>query len=93
MCSTFTNILHSNDVRNEMLLRGKSVRSWCNWLLDRSFMVYSLSYFSFQPVLHNWCNKHCGRLIKKSSPCGGSGFPLLLSKWSFTVCPTTYNRE
>ena len=53
--------------------------------------VDPLSYFSFQPVLHDWCNKGrgmcypvCGMvhikepllLIGKSSPCGGSGFPL-----------------
>ena len=50
-----------------------------------------LSYFSFRPVLHDGCNKGrgvcypvCGMmhikepllLIGKSSPCGGSGFPL-----------------
>ena len=55
--------------------------------------VNPLSYFSFQPVLHNWCNKSCGMcypvcgrthikepllLIGKSSPCGGSVFPLSL---------------
>ena len=54
-------------------------------------VVDPLSYFSFQPVLHDWCNKDggmcnpvCGmvhikeplRSIVKSSPCGGSGFPL-----------------
>ena len=54
----------------------------------------SLSHFSFQPELHNWYNKGhgmfypvCGMvhikepllLINKSSPCGGSRFPLLLS--------------
>ena len=27
-------------------------------------------------------------LIRKSSPCGGSGFPLSLSEWSFTICAT-----
>ena len=27
-------------------------------------------------------------LIGKSSQCGGSGFPLSLSEWSFTICPT-----
>ena len=32
-------------------------------------------------------------LIRKSSPCGGSGFPLSLSEWSFTICPTPYNRN
>ena len=31
-------------------------------------------------------------LIGKSSPCGGSGFPLSLSDWSFTICLTPYNR-
>ena len=51
--------------------------------------VDPLSYFSFQPVLHDWCNKGrgmyypvCGMvhikepllLIGKSSLCGGSGF-------------------
>ena len=67
-----------------------------------------MSYFSFQPVLHHWCNKGCGicypicgimpikeplLLIGKSSPCCGSGFPLSLSEWSFTICPTSYNRK
>ena len=76
-------------------------------LMDRSFMVDALSYFSFQPVLHDWCNKGRGMcyfvcgivhiiesllLIGKSSLCsGGCGIPLSLSKWSFTICPTTYN--
>ena len=32
-------------------------------------------------------------LTEKSSPCGGSGFPLSLSEWSFTICLTTYNRK
>ena len=27
---------------------------------DRSFIVDPLSYFSFQPVLHDWCNKGRG---------------------------------
>ena len=51
--------------------------------------VDPLSYFSFQPVLRDWCNKGRGMcypvrgmmhikepllLIGKSSPCGGSGF-------------------
>ena len=69
-------------------------------------IYYSLNkkhYFkpvSFQPVLHDWCNKSCGMcypvygmvhrkepllLIEKSGPCGGSGFPLSLSEWSFTI--------
>ena len=88
------------------LVRGaeRSVRSWCDGSSDRSFM----GYFSFQPVLHDWCNKGRGMyypvcgimhikepllLIGKSSLCGGSGFPLSLSEWSFTICLTPYNRK
>ena len=71
-------------------------------------LISPLSYFSFQPVLHDWCNKGrgmyypvCGMmhikepllLIGKSSPCGGSGFPFSLSEWSFTICLTPYNRR
>ena len=70
--------------------------------------VDPLSYFSFQPVLHDWCNKVrgmcypvCGMvhikepllLIDKSSLCGGSGFPFSLSEWSLTICLTPYNRR
>ena len=87
--------------------------------VERSLMVRSvvgsilhgvdpLSYFSFQPVLHDWCNKGrgmcypvCGMvhikepllLIDKSSLCGGSGFPFSLSEWSLTICLTPYNRR
>ena len=70
--------------------------------------VDPLSYFSFQPVIHDWCNKGrgmchpvCGMmhikepllLIGKSGPCGGSGFPFSLSEWSLTICLTPYNRR
>ena len=70
--------------------------------------VDPLSYFSFQPVLHNWCNKGRGMcypvygmvhikepllLIDKSSLCGSSGFPFSLSEWSLTICLTPYNRR
>ena len=63
------------------------------------------SYFSFQPVLHDWCNKGrgmcypvCGMvhikehllLIGKSRPCV---FPLALFEWSSTICLTPYNRK
>ena len=93
---------------SETLLRGKNVRSRCDGL-DQSFMVDSLSYFLFQPVLHYWYNKGrgmcypvCGMvhiklpllLIGNSSPYGGSGFPLSLSDWSFTnICLTPYNHK
>ena len=70
--------------------------------------VNPLSYYSLQPVLHDWRNKDCGMyypvcgmmhikepllLIGKSSLYGGSGFPLSLSEWSFTICLTPYNRK
>ena len=65
--------------------------------VERSLMVrwvVGSSYFSFQPVPHDWCKKGrgmcyyvCGMmhikepllLIGKSSLCGGSRFPLSLS--------------
>ena len=67
-----------------------------------------IELFQFQPVLHDWCNKGCGMynplcgmvhikepllLIGKSSPCGGSRFPLSLSVWYFTICLMPYNRK
>ena len=107
--------LHTSHLHgSETYLRGKSVRSRCDGSSDRSFMGWTLhgvdplSYFSFQPVLHDWCNKGrgmcypvCGMvhikepllLIDKSSLCGGSGFPLSLSEWSLTICLTPYNRR
>ena len=42
------------------LICGKSARLWCGESSDRSLMVEPLSYFSFQPVLHDWCNKGRG---------------------------------
>ena len=70
-------------------------RSLMVWWVVGSILhgVDPLSYFSFQPVVHDWCNKGCGMcypvcgmvhikepllLIDKSSPCGGSGFPLTI---------------
>ena len=67
--------------------------------------VDPLSYFLFQPVLHDCCNK--GRvciilsvgmmhikipllLIGKSSLCGRSGFPLSLSELPFTICSNCF---
>ena len=85
---------------SEMELRGKSVSLWCNGSSDRSFMVDPLGYVSFQPVPHDWCNKGLGMcysvcgmahikepllLIRESSPSGGSGFPVSLSEWFFTI--------
>ena len=71
-------------------------------------LLSSVGYFSFQPVLHDWCNNGRGMcypvsgmvhikepllLLEKSSLCGGSGFPFSLSEWSLTICLTPYNRK
>ena len=65
-------------------------------------------FLSFQPVLHDWCNKGRGMcypvcgivhikepllLFGKSIPCDGCGFPLSLSEWFLTICPTPYNHK
>ena len=82
------------------------VRAFAHGAMGRR--IDPLSYFPFQSVLHNWCNKGrgmcnsvCGMmhikepllLIGKSSPCDGSGFPLSLFEWSLTICLTQYNRN
>ena len=81
-------LLHSGAGRSSEVERSLMVR----WVVGSILHgVDPLSYFSFQPVLHDWCNKGrgmcypvCGMvhikepllLIDKSSLCGGSGFPL-----------------
>ena len=64
------------------------------------------SYFLFQSVFHNCVKKavvctflsgmvHIKEpllLIRKRWPSsGGSRFPIFLSEWYFTICPTPYN--
>ena len=91
---------HSSEVERSLMVR---------WVVGSILNgVDPLSYFSFQPVLHNWCNKGCGMcypvcgmvhikepllLINKSSLCGGSRFPFSLSEWSLTICLMPYNRR
>ena len=63
--------------------------------------VDPLSYFSFQPVLHDWCNKGhgmcytvCGMVhIKEPLLLIDKNSPLSLSNWSFTIYPTPYNHK
>ena len=91
---------HSSEVERSLIVR-RVVRSILHG-------VDPLRFFSFQPVLHNWCNKGrgmcypvCGMvyikepllLIDKSSLCGGSGCHFSLSEWSLTICLTPYNRR
>ena len=91
---------HSSEVERSLMVR---------WIVGSILLgVDPLSYFSFQPVLHDWCNKGCGMcypvcgmmhiketllLIDMSSLCGSSGFPFSLSEWSLTICLTPYNRR
>ena len=58
-------------------------------------MVDPLSYFSFQPVLHDWCNKARGMYYPVSGKMYIKEHLLLivLSEWSFTICLTPYNRR
>ena len=96
-------VLDQTDGKGVHFVMADGVRNcYYFWiLLDRSFMVDPLGYFSFQPALHDWCNLVCGMvhikepllLIGKSIPCGSSRFPLSLSEWSFTICLTPYNRK
>ena len=106
--SLFTGYI-GNDL---FFLRERDVAPWkerslmVQWVVGSNLHgVDPLSYFSFQPVLHDWCNKGCGMcypvcwmvhikepllLIGKSSLCGGSRFPFSLSEWSLTICLTPY---
>ena len=92
----------------EFNLNTLSLVGRCIFFLAGSSFCIQLSYFSFQPVLHDWCNKGrgmcypvCGMvhikepllLIDKSSLCGGIRFPFSLSEWSLTICLTPYNRR
>ena len=90
--------LHRSEMQQSLMVR----------CIIGSILHGPLSYLLSQPVLHNWCNKGhgmcypvCGMmhikepllLIEKSSLCCGSGFPLSLSEWSFTICLMPYNHN
>ena len=68
--------------------------------------VDPMSYFSSQPVLHDWAKKGrgmcylvCGMMhIKKNLAANWitmwrQRVSSLLSEWSFTICPTPYSRK
>ena len=90
--NTFLGVERSSKVERSLMVR---------WVVGSILHgVDPLSCFSFQPVLHDWCNKGwgmcypvCGMvhikepllLIDKSSLCGGSGFPFSLSEWFLTM--------
>ena len=105
VCSRFVVVASSYVCLNASSEVEHSLIVW--WVIGSILHeVNPLSYFSFHPVLHDWCNKGrgmcyplCGMvhikepllLIDKSSLCGGSGFPFSLSEWSLTICLTPYN--
>ena len=62
-------------------------------ILWKICVLYCLVSLNSYPVCGMVHIKEPLLLIEKSSPCGGSGFPLSLSEWSFTICLTPYNRK
>ena len=56
-----------------------------------SFTVRNKGCGMCYPVCGMMHIKEPSLLIRKSSLCGGSGFPLSLNEWSFTICPKPYN--
>ena len=53
-------IIHVYSKFNAQCWKELNLDSPCDGSSDRSFMVDPLSYFSFQPVFHDWCNKARG---------------------------------
>ena len=81
------------------------VRVFAHGASDRSFMVDPLGYFSFLPMLHDWCNKGsgmcyfvCGMMpIKepyKRAYVAAAGFlsPYLSDSLPY-ICLMPYNRK
>ena len=64
----------------ELFLVPASAPLWCNKGRAMYYPVCGMMHIK-EPLL----------LIEKSSLCGGSGFPLSLSEWFFTICLTPYN--
>ena len=78
---------------SSLVYMSDSVCSLCCGLSDQFLQADLLSYFLFQPVMCNWCNKGHGiyyrvnakdplLLISNNRPWSdGSGFSLSLSVW------------
>ena len=62
LCQWYTLHVHSYNLGNEMLFRGRtSAHGAMGRWIDPSW--WTQSYFSFQPVLHDWCKKGCGNVL------------------------------
>ena len=46
-----------NNAHKHQATAEQDVAIWCDGSSDQSFMVDPLSYFLFQPLLHDWCKK------------------------------------
>ena len=92
----------------QLFYHGATSRCWVPCVEQHAIDTPPLSYFSFQPVFHDWFNKGRGMyypifgmvhikepllLIGRSNPCSGSWFRLSQSEWFFTICLTPYIRK
>ena len=59
-CSTVSVCYVKTLVKELLNLEGLEFTVTSMLIQMKSLMVDPLSYFLFQPVLHNWCNKHHG---------------------------------
>ena len=80
----------NNEGRKDMFLFNDTLNTFYLRLYGIRYMVKNHS----DSERGNLCYPVCGMmhikepllLIGKNSPCGGSGFPLSLYEWSFTMC-------
>ena len=79
---TMSGFQNVSDERKRVKYVWKQEEPWCNKGRGMCYPVCGMMHIK-EPLL----------LIGKSSLCGGSGFPLLLSEWSFNICLTPYNRK
>ena len=70
---------------------------WTHWAISRSNQCYTTGFNKCRGMCYHVCGmvhiKEPLLLIGECSPSGGSGFPLSLSEWSFTISPTPYNSK
>ena len=75
-------LIHHGGPIELFLIPAFAPQDWCIKGLGMYHPVHGMLHIK-EPLL----------LIGNSGPCGGSGYPLLLSEWSFTMCPTSYNHK
>ena len=97
-----SNVVMDDSKRNNKISFICSIHRHMRWVVGSILHgVNPLSYFSFQTVLYDWCNKDwyvlsClwddvyKRTLAANRKYGSSGFHFSLSEWSFTICQTPY---